>query len=150
MNRTQYLSDFIIKQFDVKKFKKMIKAFLNLIDNFQLMIDSEEYQIKFTSNYEIRVGGNKKPTSSKIESFIYSKYDTIEKMEQLLLKYKVAFNSLNDTERRIFIAVFINNLTINDLCEDFITYPDKLSKIRKSAIIKFSLKLGFDKFVDYF
>ena len=150
MNRTHYVSDFIIKQFDIKKFKKMIKAFLNLVDNFQMIIDSEEYQIRFTPNYELRFGGNRKPTTSKVESFVYSKYDTIEKKEQLLLKYKLAFNSLNEAERKMFIAVFINNLTINDLCEDFITYPDKLSKIRKSAIIKFSLKLGFDKFVDYF
>lgn len=38
MHKNQFLSNYIIKQFDVKKFKKMIVAFLSIVDNFQHII----------------------------------------------------------------------------------------------------------------
>ena len=150
MHQNQYLSKFIIKQFDVNKFKKMIKVFLSLVDNFQMVLDLEDYYIKMTSNYEIRVGGSSRPTHSKVESFVVKKYDTIEKKQQLLLKYKLAFNCLNELERKVFYAVFVENKTTIDICEDLIVYPDKLNIIKKSAIVRFALKLGFDKFIDQF
>ena len=150
MYKNQFLSNYIIRQFDIKKFRKMIVAFLSIVDNFQHIIDKEDYYIKYTSNYEIRLGGNKKPTNSKIESFIVKKYDTEEKKEQLLLKYKIAFNCLNDVERKVFIATFLDNKTNLDLCDEFVTYSQKINSIRKSAIVRFCLKLGFERFVDYF
>jgi len=150
MNPNQYLSNFIVNQFNVKKFQKMIKAFLNLVENFQVLIDADDYYIKITPTYEIKVGGSKKPTSSKIESFVFNQYNTIEKQKELLLKFKNALNSLNEIERKVFVSIFINNLTTADLCEDLIIYPDKLNVIKKSAIVKFCLKLGFDKFMDIF
>ena len=150
MYKNQFLSNYIIRQFDIKKFRKMIVAFLSIVDNFQHIIDKEDYYIKYTSNYEIRLGGNKKPTNSKIESFIVKKYDTEEKKEQLLLKYKIAFNCLNDIERKVFIATFLDNKTNLDLCDELITYNKKISNIKNSAIVKFCLKLGFERFVDYF
>lgn len=150
MGQAKYLTNFIIEQFNVKKFKEMIKIFLNLVNNFQSFLESEEYTIRLTSNYEIRVGGNLKPTTSTVETFLYSKYDTNEKKEQLLLKYKSAFNSLNEMERKIFIETFINNATTTEICDKFYIYPNKISFIKKSAIVKFSLRLGFDHFVDSF
>ena len=78
MSTSQFLSDFIMKQFDNRKFKEMIRVFLNIVDNFQMVIDKEEYYIKITPSYEMRVGGSRKPTNSKIESFLITKYDTIE------------------------------------------------------------------------
>ena len=125
MYQNQFLSNYIIKQFDVKKFKKMIFAFLSIVDNFQHIIDKDEYYIKYTANYEIKVGGSKKPTSSKVESFIIKKYDTEEKKEQLLLKYKAAFNCLNPVERKVFVATFLENKTNLDLCDELLTYDQK-------------------------
>lgn len=150
MHQNQFLSDYIIKQFDVKKFKKMIVAFLSIVDNFQHIIDKDEYYIKYTANYEVRVGGSKKPASSKVESFIIKKYDTEDKKEQLLLKYKNAFNCLNPIERKVFVATFLENKTNLDLCDELVTYDQKINSIRKSAIVRFCLKLGFERFVDYF
>lgn len=150
MHQNQFLSDYIIKQFDVKKFKKMIIAFLSIVDNFQHIIDKDEYYIKYTANYEVRVGGSKKPVSSKVESFIIKKYDTEDKKEQLLLKYKNAFNCLNPIERKVFVATFLENKTNLDLCDELVTYDQKINSIRKSAIVRFCLKLGFERFVDYF
>ncbi len=150
MHQTLYLADFITRQYDLKKFEKMIKAFLNLVDNFQLMVNTEEYSLKLTASYEIRCGGNKKPTSSKIESFYHNKYDTIEKKEQLLLKYRDAFNSLNEVERKVFMATFVNPLSNQELCSKLLVYEKKLTIIRKSAIVRFCLRLGFDRFVDNF
>lgn len=79
MQQKHYLSNFIIKQFDVVKFKKMIKVFLSLVENFQIVLDEEEYYIKLTPSYEIRVGGASKPTHSKVESFVIKQYDTAER-----------------------------------------------------------------------
>ena len=150
MHKNQFLSNYIIKQFDVNKFKKMIKIFLSIVDNFQHTIDKDEFYIKYTANYEIKVGGSQKPTSSKVESFVIKKYDTEEKKEQLLLKYKNAFNCLNEMERKIFVATFLENKTNLDLCDELVTYDQKINYIRKSAIVRFCLKLGFERFVDYF
>lgn len=150
MQQKHYLSNFIIKQFDVVKFKKMIKVFLSLVENFQIVLDEEEYYIKLTPSYEIRVGGASKPTHSKVESFVIKQYDTAEKKQQLILKYKLAFNCLNDLERKVFYAVFLEHKTTIDICEDLIVYPDKLNYVKKSAIVRFALKLGFDKFIDQF
>lgn len=150
MTQSKYQTNFIIQQFNIHKFKKMIEVFLNLINNFQTYLASEEYTIKLTSNYEMRVGGNLKPTTSTVETFLYSKYDTDEKKQQLLLKYKVAFNSLNEMERKIFTETFINNATNDEMADKFYICLNKVTFIKKSAIVKFSLRLGFDHFVNSF
>lgn len=148
MQKKEFLSNYMLKQYDTAKLKRIIKIFLEMTDNFQMVIDDDSYYIRITSSYEIKTGGNKKPTSSKVEHFIINKYDSINKMQQLLLKYKVAFNSLNEMERIVFINTFIKPNSNEDLCERLITYKDKIVLARKSGIVKFSIILGLTKFTN--
>ena len=56
--------------------KHIIAAFFpNVCASCKTIIDKDEYYIKYTTNYEIRVGGNRKPSNSKVESFIIKKYE---------------------------------------------------------------------------
>lgn len=148
MQKREFLSSYMLKQYDTAKLKKIIKLFLEMTDNFQMVIDEDSYYIRITSSYEMKIGGNKKPISSKVEHFIINKYDSINKMQQLLLKYKIAFNSLNEMERVVFINTFIKQNSNEELCERLITYKDKIVLARKSGIVKFSIRLGLTKFTD--
>lgn len=150
MVRRTYLPDFITEQFDLKAYQKLITKFLVIIEQFQLMLSDDEFRIKFDSHDEIKVGRNKKPTNSKVESLLLIEYDNRNKKEELLLKYKVGFNSLTDCERKVFKGVFIDYLTMNQICEKYLLYPDKVNYIKKSAIIRFCLATGLDKYQEIF
>lgn len=145
-----YLNDFVTNQFPVEKFKEMIIAYLNIVESFQLILDDKDYNINITQKYEMRLSSTRKPTNSKVESFIINKYDNKEKMEDCILKYPIAFNNLNDMERKVFTESILNNKKDIEVIEELGIYSNLLSLIRKSAIVRFSLSLGFDKFVKYF
>ena len=55
--------------------------------------------------------------------------------------------SLEKTERKVIIYTFINCIEFEVICEKIECSPQTLSKIKKSAIVRFALKLGLDKFV---
>lgn len=145
-----YLNDFVTNQFPVEKFKEMIIAYLNIVESFQLILDDKDYNINITQKYEMRLSSTRKPANSKVESFIINKYDNKEKMEDCILKYPIAFNNLNDMERKVFTESILNNKKDIEVIEELGIYSNLLSLIRKSAIVRFSLSLGFDKFVKYF
>lgn len=140
-----YLGDFVTSQFPIEKFKNMISAYLNIVDSFQLILSDKDYYINITPRYEMRISSNRKPTTSKIESFIINKYDNREKMEDFILKYPIAFNSLNEMERKVFTESILNNRKDLEVIGLLNIYSNLLNTIRKSAIVKFSLSLGFDK-----
>ncbi len=150
MKNELILSNFITKQYDISKLKKMIDLFLQLVESFQIMLNDKSYYIKYSSNYEIRVGGSRQPTSSKIESFFIKEYNDTYKKEQLLLKYKCAVNTLSDIERQVFIETFVNKKHISNIRDELFSYNDKVILIKKSAIVKVSLSLGLDRFMDLF
>lgn len=146
----EYLSEFITGQFDLVKYRRMISAYLEIIATFQAMLDDEYFKIQFNDNGNIRIGGSKKPNSNQMTSMLIKEYDTEEKMQEVLLQFKMAFNSLNDLEKDIFRLTFINQLRDIDICIELCIYQKKLIIIRNSAMIRFSLFLGLDKFVNLF
>ena len=48
MNYTHILTDFMIKQFDVKKLEEIVKAFLELVETATLILDDKDYYIRIT------------------------------------------------------------------------------------------------------
>ena len=96
-----YLNDFVTNQFPLEKFKEMIIAYLNIVESFQLILGDKDYNINITQRYEMRLSSTRKPSNSKIESFIINKYDNKEKMEDCILKYPIAFNNLNDSSNNL-------------------------------------------------
>lgn len=145
-----YLGEFVVNQFPIDKFNKMIVAYLNIVEAFQLMLADQDYYINFTQKFEMKIGSSKRPTNSKIESFLINKYDNKVKMEECILKYFVAFNNLNEMERKVFVETFIKNKKDIEILDKLGLYATLLNTIRKSAIVRFSLNLGFEHFIQYF
>ena len=94
-----FLSDFIVKQFDLTKYRALILAFIEITITIEAMLNDEYYRIRFDSGGDLKVGGIKKPISNQMESMMIRDYQTKEKMQQVLLKYKMAYNTLNDLEK---------------------------------------------------
>lgn len=148
--RSEFMCDFVVNQFPIDKFKEMIFAYLDLIESFESILSDDNYYIRITPKYELKLGATRMPTSSKIESFIINKYDNKDKMEDCILKFPVAFNNLNKEEQRVFVETFIHNKKDVEINEQLGLHSVLLNTIRKSAIVRFSLVLGFDKYTKYF
>lgn len=146
----EYLSEFITGQFDLVKYRRMISAYLEIIATFQAMLNDEYFKIQFSDNGDIKIGGAKKPSSNQMTSMLIREYDTQDKMKEVLLQFKMAFNSLNELEKDIFKLTFIKQMKDIDICAELYIYQKKLILIRNSAMIRFSLFLGLDKFVNLF
>lgn len=145
-----FLSDFIVKQFDLTKYRTLILAFIEITITIEAMLNDEYYRIRFDSGGDLKVGGIKKPISNQMESMMIRDYQTKEKMQQVLLKYKMAYNTLNDLEKDVFKLTFIDRLKDFDICDELCIYQKKLIQVRNSATIRFCLYLGLDKFVNLF
>ena len=87
--KEKLLSDFITGQFNIRKLEEITKAFLELIDTVILMLSDETYNIKITPTYEMKITGysSVRNVSSKVESFVIHKYDTEDKLKELVYKY---------------------------------------------------------------
>lgn len=146
----EFLSDFIVKQFDLSKYKALTLAFLEITITIEAMLNDEYYRIRFDSGGDLKVGGAKKPNTSQMDSMMIRDYQTKEKMQQVLLKYKMAYNNLNDLEKDAFKLSYIDRLKDFDICDELCIYQRKLIQARNSATIRFCLYLGLDKFINLF
>lgn len=146
----EYLSDFIVKQFNLIKYRALTNAFLEITLTLEAMLNDEYYRIRFDCGGDLKIGGAKRPSSNQMDSMLIRDYQTKETMQQVLLKYKMAFNNLNDSEKEVFRLSFIGHLKDFDICDELCIYQKKLIQIRNSAMIRFCLYLGLDKFIDLF
>ena len=147
---SEFMTDYVTNQFPIVKFKEMIFAYLNIVELFQVMLNDKDYYIRITPTYELRTSSGKLPTNSKIESFVIKKYDNKVKMEDCVLQYPMAFFELNEEERQVFLKTFVERKKDIEIIEELRIHSVKLNTIRKSAIVRFSIKLGFDKYVKNF
>lgn len=147
--KNDLLKNFIINQFNYASYRRLVEIFINLIQTLQISIGDYENGISITPKYEMDYSGfHGKIANSKIESFLIKDYDTEWKVKICIKKYTYAFNNLNDIEKEIFYKTFI--LDEKDeiiIAESNINNKD-LNRVRKSAVIKFSLYLGFDKIIN--
>ena len=148
IKRSPYLSEEISKQYPIEKFKGLIINVIDIVENFILELgDENKYNSSSTAKYEECIGSHQFSTTSKIESMLIRMYDEEEKKRQFIDKYFKALESLEKTERKVIIYTFINCIEFEVICEKIECPPKTLSKIKKSAIVRFALKLGLDKFV---
>jgi len=149
--RSDFLSEFVSNQYPIETLKLIIIAALDLVDTFIITLGEESYLNSSTiTNYEERLGSFQKNISSKVETMIISNMKTEENMKDFIKKYGIALNSLNSDERDVFICTFIkkkDNLSIQAKLK---MHSVQLTMIRKSAIVRFSLKMGLDKFIPLF
>lgn len=148
--KEKLLSDFITSQYNIRKLEEVTKAFLELIDTVILILADDSYNIKITPSYELKITGysNVRNVSSKVESFIIHKYDSEEKLKDLVFKYSKSFNSMTKLERELFTKLFINKEKKTYIMQDMRLYQYQFDPIKKSAVVKFCLVLGLDKYIN--
>ncbi len=149
--RSDYLSDFVANQYPIETLKTIIFAVLDIVENFIIELGEENHiNTISTCRYDEVVGSSPRNTSSKIESICIRQMKTEPLMKEFIRKYGDALNSLNREEKQVFIYTFIkkeNNITI---LSDLKMHSVQLNAIRKSAIVRFSIKMGLEKFIPLF
>lgn len=148
--RETILSDFITSQYNIRKLEEVTKTFLELIDTVILILADDSYNIKITPSYELKITGysSVRNVTSKVESFVIHKYDSEEKLKDLVYKYSKSFNNMSKVERELFTKIFINKEKKTYVMEEMGLYQYQFDPIKKSAVIKFCLVLGLDKYVN--
>lgn len=148
--RETILSDFITSQYNIRKLEEVTKTFLELIDTVILILADDSYNIKITPSYELKITGysSVRNVTSKVESFVIHKYDSEEKLKDLVYKYSKSFNNMSKVERELFTKIFINKEKKTYVMEKMGLYQYQFDPIKKSAVVKFCLVLGLDKYVN--
>lgn len=147
--KEKILSEFITNQYNIGKLENVIKIFLNLTDTAILILANEDYSIKITPSYEMKLTGNPQVSvSSRIESFLIGKYNTDDKLKELLYKYLKSFNNMTKIEREVFTKIFIKQEKKSSVMLDLHLYQYQFDPIKKSAVVKFCLVLGLDKYTE--
>ena len=148
VKRSPYLSEEVSKQYPIEKLKGLIINVIDIVENFILELgDENKYNSSSTAKYEECIGFQQFNTSSKIESMLIKMYDEEFKKRLFIDKYFKALESLDKLERKVIIYSFIDGITYEELCEKLELSTQTVNKIKKSAIVRFSLKLGLDKFI---
>ena len=147
--RDVLLSNFITEQYNIGKLEELIIAFFQLIDTVELKLADEDYYIKITQKYEMRFTGSPIViNSSKVESFLIEKYDTEEKLKELLFKCSKSFNCMSKQEREFFSKIYIKLEKKSTVIDEMSLHQYQYEQLKRSAIVKFCLVLGLDKFVE--
>ena len=137
------LSESIINQFDYNQIKKNIVEFISGIDLLTFKLKNIE-RPKITPSYEIKYNCFIPVTSSKVENFIIRKITLEEEIKEIISKYSIAVNSLNELERKVFIKSYIYDNKDDDISYEIGVNLTKLLQVKKSASIKFSTILDLD------
>ena len=149
IKRNPYLTDYVVDQYPIDKFTKLIFITLDIVENFLLVLESGfNYNSTSIASYSEKYGSHQKNTNSKIESMMIKNINEKKKMKKFLNVYYDAYNALSNDEKNMFDATFIYCMTDNEIFDKYSTYCRFVTKVRRSAIIKFSLRAGLDKFVD--
>lgn len=149
--RTDFLSGFVVEQYPIDILKQIINSVVDIVDNFIIELGEDEYlSLSSTSRYDERVGSSQRNTTSKIETMCIKKMKSEEKMKEFIYKYGQALNFLNREERQVFIHLFIKKSDTLTIYDDMKIGSNQYNVIKKSAIVRFSIKMGLEKFVPLF
>lgn len=146
--KSLYLSSFVANQYPIEKLKKIIYDVVDIVDNFILELNEENnIDSSSISKYEKRLGSFQAITSSRVESICFERSFKDKKKKEFILKYGIAVNYLNKLEKDVFILTFVKGESNISIIGKLHLNSEQLTIIRKSAIVRFSLKMGLDKFL---
>lgn len=149
--RTDFLSGFVVEQYPIDILKQIINSVVDIVDNFIIELGEDEYlSLSSTSRYDERVGSSQRNTTSKIETMCIKKMNSEEKMKEFIYKYGQALDFLNREERQVFIHLFIKKSDTLTIYDDMKIGSNQYNVIKKSAIVRFSIKMGLERFVPLF
>lgn len=145
--RSIYLSPMVVNQYPLEELKELIFATLDIVENYLISLNYDNV-LDLTSHnkYKELIGGFAKGFNpNKIISLIIKVNETKSKMEDFLNSYYYAIQTLEPLEREVFIYSFIKRYDSLEILEKLKLHSVQLTEIRKSAIVRFSLRLGLDK-----
>ena len=149
IKKTPFISDFVANQYPIEKFRKLICLTIDIVENYLLSLEEGfDYNSSTISSYEPKYSAYISFGNSKIDSMLISNMLEEEQRFKFLGIYYNAYETLNDDEKAIFNATFIDGLNDYEIIKKYNTYSRRIIYIRKSAIIKFCLRSGLDKFTD--
>ncbi len=144
-----YLSDYVTSQYPIEKLKKLISISIDIVQTFLISLEEEfDYSPSSIALFEEKYGSSVRNNKSKVESIFIKKMKTEEQMRDFLTSYYRAYMFLSNEEKQIFNATFIDNLTDIEIIIKYDTYTNRIQAVRRSAIVKFCVRSGLDKFVD--
>ena len=76
--------------------------------------------------------------------------DSKDKLRDLIVKYPSALEKLTKEEKELFIRCFMNKEKKTYIQEAMILHQYQYDRLKKSAIIKFCVFLGLDKYINNF
>lgn len=147
--RSMFLTDYVANQYPIEKYKQLIFIALDMVENCLLTLENGiEYDSSSIASYGEKYGASQRNCSSKIETIIIKSLDNKEKMESFLCAFYSSYEQLNQDEKNIFDATFVDKLTDIEIIDKYKTYSKHITQVRKSAIVRFCLRSGLSKFVD--
>lgn len=147
-NKSKYMNPVLAKQYPLKILKDIIYISTEIVENF--LIELEEgfnYDSASICLYEEKYYSKGQNSGSKIDSLLIKNMQTELAMKKFLNSYYSALESLNEFEKKIFKASFIDGLTDLQIIEEFNTNSKEIIRARNSAVVKFCIKSGLIKFV---
>ena len=146
--RSMFLSDYIVEQYPIEDYKEIIFITLDIVENFLLVLERVfNYDSTSVASYGEKYGSSQRNNNSKIESIYIKNLQTQEAMENFLKTYFDAYNSLNQDEKDIFDATFIDKLCDLEIIARYNTHSKHIRMVRKSAIVRFTLRSGLNNFI---
>lgn len=145
----RFMHKCVTDEYPIEKFKKLIEISIDIAEAFIMTLeDGFDYDSSSIASYGEKYGSSQHSTVSKIESILISQMLRKEQMENFLNSYFGAYNYLNSEEKKIFNATFIDRMTDVKIIIEYDTYSDYIQLVRNSAIVKFCLRSGLNKFID--
>ena len=149
MKKSKYMNQSLVKQYPLNDLKDVIYISTDIVEIF--LIELEEgfnYDSTSICSYEKKYSTSISGKSSKIESLLIKNMSTEDAMRKFLNRYYSALASLNNFEKIIFVASFVEGLTDLQIIEEYNTNSKEIRRARDSAVVKFSIKSGLYKFID--
>ena len=92
--RNVFLSDYVVKQYPISDFKKIIFITLDIVENFLLSLENGfDYNSLTIASYSEKYASFQKNKNSKIETIYLQNIDTNDKMQEFLKSYFNAYES---------------------------------------------------------
>ena len=134
----------------LNKYTTLIELSVDIVEDFLLTLEEGfNYDSTTVASYGAKYTSNKYNTSSRVENLFIKNVNDEDAMKKFLYSYYSAYNYLNQEEKQIFDATFIDHLSDSEIMIKYDSYYNKITLVRRSAIVRFCLKSGLNRFVDF-
>ena len=145
-----FLKEEVVMRHPLNKYTTLIELSVDIVEDFLLTLEEGfNYDSTTVASYGAKYTSNKYNTSSRVENLFIKNVNDEDAMKKFLYSYYSAYNYLNQEEKQIFDATFIDHISDSEIMIKYDSYYNKITLVRRSAIVRFCLKSGLNRFVDF-